>query len=272
MPVTWASPLTQDLIGSPPPKDPLREDLLPIEIRIKMVERMDCWQLCHLSLSLTLPLRPEEAAGLLISDVKFEKRWFEIGSRLGGGDYTKGHQSFKLPFAPEHRHLLVACIGGRTEGPLLRSRRAFEGKDKSTVSSFEELAVLYERKLRQSPQDAVQCEQDRKEIFRDVLRELGGISEDRMAVEFKKLLADVGLAKRATFYQLRHSTTQGLKAAGVPHLDLLYLTAHSTSGILNEYTPVDPVGSMEKYFATIRPLLAAITQRARELGLGLPEK
>ncbi len=46
-----------------------------------------------------------------------------------------------------------------------------------------------------------------------------------------------------------------------------YLTGHTTSDILNEYTSLDPVAAMQKYFSTIQPLLDAIKNRADQLGL-----
>jgi len=44
LPADWAMPLTPDVIGSPPAKNPLREDKLPLDMRIEIVRRMDRWQ------------------------------------------------------------------------------------------------------------------------------------------------------------------------------------------------------------------------------------
>src|SRR5215470_10787960 len=154
---------------------------------------MDRWQFCQIVPSVILPMRPDEAAGLLVSDVDFEKGWLEFGSRLAEVNFTKGIQSFKLPFPAELRPVLRACIGGRREGPLLRSRRAFEKSVDSSVASFEELRRLYDERLLRSPRGTVQAEHDRKLLFRGLLRELGGVSEDALAREFKKLLAAAGV-------------------------------------------------------------------------------
>ena len=83
---------------------------------------MDRWQLYHLALSMVLPLRPDEAAGLLVSDVHFTESWLEFGTRLGGADFcTKGRQSFKLPFPRKEAATdSDTCISGRVAGPLLR--------------------------------------------------------------------------------------------------------------------------------------------------------
>ncbi len=73
-----------------------------------------------------------------------------------------------------------------------------------------------------------------------------------------------------SLYTLRHSVTGAMKDADLPHLEMRYLTGHSTADILNEYTRVDPVGAMKTYFRTVRPLLGAMTRRAQALGLTVP--
>lgn len=268
LPADWVSPMTADLIGQPPAKNPLREDKLTLETRVAVIRQMDCWQLCQLALSVVLPLRPDEAAGLLVGDVNFQKGWLEFGERFKDANFTKGKTAFVLPFPDELRPVLLACVDGRAEGPLLRSRKAFGVKARAdTVASTEELARLYRDELLRQPQGAVQAEQDRKTVFRSLLRRLGGVAEDALAREFKKLLAGADVAGKATLYSLRHSVTTAMHRAGVPHLELRYLTGHATTDILNVYASLDPVGAMRRYFGTIRPLLDAIAQRADELGL-----
>ena len=267
MPPGWSSPLTQELIGEPPAKDPLREDRLPVEVRVRVASNMDRWQLCQLSLSLVLPLRPDEAAGLLVPDVNFEKGWVEIGAGPAADNFTKARQSFKLPFPEALKPLLRACIGGRVAGPLLRSRKAFAA-GATRISSVEELKSLFETRLLREPPGSIQNEHDRKLLFRRVLRDLGGVSEDVLNKEFKQLLlVAAGVKNGATLYTLRSSVTTGMHRANLPHLEMRYLTGHTTRDILNEYTSLDPVGAMRRYFDTISPLLAAIADRARALGL-----
>jgi integrase len=269
LPADWVMPVTRDLIGAPPAKNPLRGDKLPPEVRVRIVGVMDCWQLCHLALSMVLPLRPDEAAGLLIGDVDFEKGWLEFGERLKGVNYTKGKTAFVLPFPDELRPILRTCIGSRVEGPLLRSRRAFEGRTAAeAVPSMECLVRLYEAELIRLPTEAVQAEQDRKLVFRGLLRRLGGVTEDAMSREFKKLRGLVGVNNGATLYTLRSSVTTAMHRANLPHLEMRYLTGHTTSDILNEYTSLDPVGAMRRYFDTIRPLLTAVGERVRLLQIG----
>src|SRR5262249_10148966 len=90
LPADWVMPLTPELIGEPPAKDPLREDKLPLELRIALVHQMDRWQLTHLAFSLVLPMRPDEATGLVISNVNLERARFEFGHRHSDYNFTQG--------------------------------------------------------------------------------------------------------------------------------------------------------------------------------------
>ena len=202
----WINPLTEEVVGKRPKKNPLREDKLPLEQRVTLVSSMDRWQLCHLTLLLTLPSRPEEAAGLLVSDVNWEKGWLDFRTRLGGADFNKGRQDFVVPFPDELRPLLRACVGDRSEGPLLRQRAAFEGRWAMSIASSEHLVKLYEAKLAKAPRGSVLTEQDRKQIFRQLLRELGGVSTDQLAREFRSLLKVHGEADGISVSEARRRT------------------------------------------------------------------
>src|SRR5260370_13883527 len=263
LPAGWVTPLTNELVGRPPAKDPLRDDPLPLDVRIRLAGAMDLWQLCHLGPSRVLPMRPGEAAGLLVSDVNFQRGWLEFGHRFHDCNFTKEHSAFRLPFPEQLRPLLRACIQGRPEGPLLRSRRAFPDPTPASVASPAALQALYEALLLRQPRDSVQAAHDRKRLFRRLLHGLGGVAEDALNKEFHKLLRTLAIGNGATFYTLRSSVTTAMKCAQLPHLELRYLTSHSTSDILNTYTPLDPAGAMRQYYATIEPLLRALADRAQ---------
>ena len=113
----------------------------------------------------------------------------------------------------------------------------------------------------------MQTAHDRKLAFRRVLRERwGGASKDRMTAEFKKLVLKATGGAGWTLYDLRHAATQGMKDAGLPILELRYLTGHACDDILNEYTSVRPE-VMKDYFRTVQPLIDTVAARAVQLGL-----
>src|SRR5262245_49918132 len=81
------------------------------------------------------------------------------GDRYLARGRNKGKVAFRLPFPDELLPLLHACIADRVEGPLLRSRLAFE-KDKPGLWSTEEMKARFDDALFQQAPDAVQTPQD----------------------------------------------------------------------------------------------------------------
>ena len=247
LPADWANPFTSDLIEGAPSERPAPRGQAPSgRSAPDSSASMDRWQLTHLSLSLVLPLRPEEAAGLLVGDVDFEKGWLVIGTRLDGGDFTKGRTSFKLPFPDELRPILRACIDGRAGGPLLRGRRAFEGRSQgtpgresgrpgSTLPAEATQGAARQRPGRAGPQAGLP----------PAAAGLGRrLARTRWPGSSRGLLAATGVSNGATLYTLRSSVTTAMKDANLPHLEMRYLTSHSTGDILNDYATLDPVRAM----------------------------
>ncbi len=267
LPPIWINPLTPEIVGQASAKDPLAAQKLTMDLRVQLIGIMDSWQLCQLALSLVLPLRPSEATGLLVSDVEFDKCWLSLGTRFGGSDFTKGKTSFKLPFPDELRPILSRCISGRSEGPLLRCRKVSAGVVRcAQPSSRQQLAQAFEVRLAKAAPNSVLNENDRKDLFRKLLIDLGGAEPDDLAKEFKRLIRSLG-SPEISLKDARNATTTDMKRCGINLLDLRYLTSHSTADILNAYVTLDPVGAMARYFQTIRPLLQAIQERTGHLGL-----
>ena len=268
LPIDWSNPLTADIVGLRPSKDPLRVEKLPMSTRSELVPIADIWELSILSLSMILPLRPEEATGILVTDVDFENCWFSIGSRLGGADVTKGVTSFKLPFPVELELLLKRCIGNRKEGPLLRCRKDFGGTNRyARIQSREELVQAFEDKLADEPPGTVQTAQDRKRVFRRLLAELGGATPSTiLAKQFERLCWRGGITG-VSIKDLRSSVSSEMERSGMDFLHLRYLTSHAINDIMNDYVALDPSGAMAKYFATIQPLLDEVAERICYFGI-----
>ena len=272
LPITLGNPFTKDLVGNRPSKDPLREVVFPMDFRIQLVGQMDAWQLCHLSPAMVLPLRPEDFTGLLISEIDMVSRVLFFGSRLGGWDFNKGQQCFRVPFPQELDALLGHCVAGRSAGPLLRQRTIVDGRrrPKVVVSTTEEIEEAFRREMATAKPGTIQTKQDGKRLFRRLLRSMGGVSEDSLAKEFDEVLVRVELPvpAGARFYDLRGSTTTDLKDAKVDPLVRRYVTGHSLDAdIMSCYESISLRAEMKPYFEHIKPLLSAITARARFLGL-----
>jgi hypothetical protein len=226
---------------------------------------MDLWHLTHFAIAMVLPLRPEDFTGLLISEVSLDEALLRFGTRLQGRDFNKGRQSFVTPFPPEIVPLISACIGGRKNGPLLRTRTVFEHsrQPELQVESSDDVMRHIDQALAAAQ---VQTEQDQKALVRQVLSRMGGVSPGSLAKEFKSLVAASGVPS-ARFYELRGSINTDLNDAGVSHLVQRYVTGHTTKDILSTYVSLDPRREMQKYFSHIGALLNAITARALELGV-----
>ena len=263
LPSDFVNPLTLEIVGTKPKKDPLRPVLLPIDLRIQMVESMDLWQLTHLCLLWVLPMRPEEVCGLLISDIDWARQHFVFETRFCGRDFTKARTSFHMPIPAQLLPLLQFCIGGRKHGPLLRSRAACAGKKKDlqSVSSDVELEACFQEAVLTASPGEVAAEQDAKRIFRQLLRKIGGCPPDELAKAFKKLLPPSSGGKMPRMYDLRAAVTTDMSRSGMGLLELRYLTGHSIGDILNEYASLDIEGAMQKYGEAISPMLTALANR-----------
>jgi hypothetical protein len=272
LPSNFVNPFTKDIVGQRPQKDPLRQSLYPMDRRVQLVANMDEWQLTHLAVPLLLPLRPEDFTGLLIGDVDYENGLLKFGSRFGGRDFNKGHVSFGCPYPTELASLVRFLAGERAEGPLLRARTVFEGRrEPSRVADAEHTAEWHiEDAFRHAVPRHLVTPHDQKTLVRRTIREMGGVAGDDLADEFVRVLERAGLQKRGRFYDLRGSISTELDRAGVSVLVQRYVTGHTTSDILNQYVSLDPSLEMQKYFATLGPLLDAMHHRAQQLGLKLP--
>jgi hypothetical protein len=270
LPSTFGNPFTEDLVGFRPTKDPLRPVVFPQKLRIELVGSMDRWQLSHLGIALVLPLRPEDYAGLLISEVDLSERLLHFGTRFDGWDFNKGRQSFRVPFPPELEALLRYCVAGRQAGPLLRQRTIVDGRrhPKLLVDSREQFDAYFARVMGAAKLGEIQTQQDGKQRIRRMLQSMGGVSPDSLAKEFNQILANVQVPPKARFYDLRGSVTTDLKDAHVDPLLQKYVTGHSLDvDILSRYVSLRLQEDMQPYFRHIQPLLDAISRRSLHWGL-----
>ncbi|WP_339746164.1 hypothetical protein [uncultured Rubinisphaera sp.] len=264
LPADFLNPMTKELIGHPPSKDPLRRSKLPQEKRITLIHSMDEWQFYTLVTLMILPLRFEDISGALISDVNFENRTLHLGHRLGGLDYNKGRVDVLMPLPEQLMPVLNHCRAGREEGPLFRNRSEWEsdGEGKSSIESSDKLEDKFQAALQSAKPGQIQAPQDRKQLFRNLLKQMGGISSNYVG---KQLRTIIGPEESTRPYDLRGSITQEMNQAGVRHLELRYLTEHSVNDIINVYSGLEPEVEMQKYYHAIEPLLEVVERRYQSL-------
>ena len=264
LPADFINPVTPEIVGPEPIKDPLRRAPLPADERMEILEQMDEWQFRTLSSLLILPLRPEDIARALISDLDLSGMTLRLGSHFGGADCSKGRVDITLPLPEELLPILRSCIGQRPEGPLFQSRRIAEGRWRAPriPASRQELEAWFAIELSKCSEEEIQAAEDQKVVYQRLLRKLGGLTTDEIGKELRKLLPLHGSPRP---YDLRHAVTQDMHDAGVHHLELRDLTGHTTSDILNEYVRLQPRVEMQKYFERCRPLLRLFEERAKQL-------
>jgi hypothetical protein len=269
LPSHFANPFTDDLVGQPPKRDPLKPAAFPLHKRIAMVEIMDAWQLAHLAWPLVLPLRPEDFQGFFIDEVDRDAHLLRFGERLGGADFNKGRQQFVCPYPQDLAWLIDYCIGLRSAGPLLRRRDVFSGRRRASVEVAASTDVKREMEtaLANARSGDLQAPQDFKRVVRRSIVALGGVSTNRLRKELRQVFERAGFGRGATPYELRHSINSEFEQAGVGFLTHRYVTGHRTNDILNAYTTLAPEREMQKYFATIVPLFDTIRARAQKLSL-----
>lgn len=262
LPREFVNPVTADLVGTNPPKDPLRKAVLPWNSRLQILEQMDDWEFVNLSTLLVLPLRLEDVSGLLISDIDFDQQVLRLGTRCGGSDFNKGRVQVEMPLPDALLTLFRVCARGRSEGPLFLKRKAKVSTTRVQVDSFEQLDRHFQERLARAPAGTIQTEQDRKTLFRKLLESLGGMSSSYVGKQLRELIPRQNNLRP---YDLRGSISQEMKQAGVAHLELRYLTEHSVNDIMNEYTGLEPRVEMQKYYDKVEPLLQAVARRTAQL-------
>ncbi|WP_339726750.1 tyrosine-type recombinase/integrase [uncultured Gimesia sp.] len=264
LPPDFVNPVTHDLFEKSFNKDPLRDCVFPLERRVELLNAMDDWQFKTLSIIFVLSLRLEDVEGLIIGDVDFKKQQVFFGSRFGGSDFNKGKVNVKIPLPDELMPLLRMSVGERLEGPLFLNRKICQGKTsrKYTFNSTSNLEQQYQDELSKAPKGSVLNSQDRKIVFRKFLKKAGGITSPYVGKQLRQVIGKAELGKPHDF---RGSITQEMKEAGIPLLELRYLTEHSVNDIINVYSPVNPEQEIVKYYDKIRPLLEAIKTRTEQL-------
>ncbi|MGZ0174586.1 MAG: phage integrase SAM-like domain-containing protein [Planctomycetales bacterium] len=268
LPADFVSPCTTEVAGVRTNKDPLRLTPFPFLKRMDLIAQTDAWELCQLGFSMVLPLRPDEANGLLVSDVDFEHRRLKFRTRLGGRDFNKGKQQFTIPLPKELLMLAKHCIGNRQAGPLLQDRKHF-GRNESPATypmNNDELMAMLEDFVEEKKPNLT-CPADWKKAFRQLLRTLGGVSPNMLSNAFRKTADRSGIATEVKFYDTRASVTTEIEHSDISHLVQRYVTGHTTSDIMNEYVSLDPEREMQKYWSHIAKLLETIRDRAAQLGL-----
>lgn len=234
----------------------------------------DPFQLVTFAAQCIMPLRPEQVAGLLISEIDWENRTLFFGDRFGGFDFTKGKTTFRVPFPRQWDPVFRYLVGGRVEGPVYRSRMIFE------AARQPELVLAAQGQLEQAVRDAVThaslkenvTVHDAKGICREVIARAGGITPDSLRQEFRKLAHAAGLEGDYRYYDLRDSVNSEMHRIGIDTPTRHYQLGHSsvTGGSEDSYLSLAPESLrelMQKYWGFCDELISAVVERGHSMEL-----
>ena len=255
LPVDYLMPVTQDILGKEAAKDVFRPNPLSEADKIKIIQRATNNELTVIALFILLADRADELAGLCIEDVDLNRRHLLFGINNRDMNFTKGRTAFRIPYAPKLDGLINHLIAGRTEGPLIR-QVSYQNKEDNQSP---DLVAAWQAEAAKNPTKA-RTVNDKKALFREIMRRSGGASSDYIGKLFAKV------AKRAGFVNIqpgfcRDSATHLMERSGMSFLSARYLTSHTTSDIMNNYTGLDIEGDMAKYYAMVPNLIEAISDR-----------
>jgi integrase len=255
LPGIFIMPVTQEILGKEAPKDPFRPSPLSEEDKIKIVGAATDCELLVIGLFILLADRADELAGLCIEDVDQSRRHLLFGINNSDVNFTKGHTAFRIPYPQALEGLIGRLIAGRCQGPLIRQVSCQnQGEDQSV-----DLEAGWNAEAAKTP-SRVQTKNDKKSLFREVMRKNGGASADYIGKLFAKVAKKAGLRGIQPGF-CRDSATHLMERSGMSHLSLRYLTSHSTSDILNTYTGMDIDAEMGKYYAMVPTLVQTIAAR-----------
>lgn len=273
LPPEFVQPVSNELIGKKPMKDPLRPIVYGLERRGRMARMADAYQLVTLALQFVLPLRPEQVAGLMISDIDWAEGTLRFGTRFDGNDFSKGKTSWRVPFPPELESLLRAAVGDRVDGPVFLKRSVVEGRSTPSVAVCERGDV--EAAICRALSDAggeLQADGDAKETVRRTIAAAGGVTTDHLRDEFLTLANLAGIDANDRYYEVRSDVESEIKRVGVEQGCRRYIMGHTVdpNGELASYDKltIDELkAALQPYWGFARSLLDAIRERSVALGL-----
>ena len=251
----YLMPVTQEILGREVPKDPFRPNPLSEGEKIKIVVAATDCELLVIGLFILLADRADELAGLCIEDLDQSRRHLLFGINNSDKNFTKGHTAFRIPYPQALEGLMGRLIAGRCQGPLIRQVSCQKQREDQSV----DLVAGWQAEAAKTP-SRVQTPNDKKSLFRMVMRKSGGASADYIGKLFAKVAKKAGLRGIQPGF-CRDSATHLMERSGMSHLSLRYLTSHSTSDILNTYTGLDIDAEMGKYYAMVPNLVQAIAIR-----------
>jgi integrase len=249
-----------------PVRDLLGEPDITAAMASAFVLKCDPFQLRLFAPLILYGLRAAEPCFLFHEQI--QDGWLNVQCHLGLAYLTKGRRDKRFP-VPACLESLLREEGCHQKGLFYQRRGILAGLEKAPLrgASLARLErVFQERCGKAGTPDAAQ----RLSIRNQVLRDAGGLNYDHVQAEFESLARRLSWPAAATVKDFRHLFSTMLANAGMPEDYRRYLLGHAPGrAAVIHYTHLNQI---QKHFERavqeeFGPILEAIEQRARQLGL-----
>jgi integrase len=255
------------------PFSALRIERIPVEVARPIVlltpdqeraflEACDAWQFPLFLTLLLTGLRPGELAHLLLpDDLDLAAGVLRVRNKAGLGWRVKTRSEREVPLISSLAEVLRRSLGGRSSGPVFRSRR-YSGSIAAPLAALTPGGLERElaRRLARSETEAGAplTRAARLAIARGLWRDAGAVKEERIRLEFLRVTRAIGLPGATAPKLLRHQFATALQEGRVDPLVRNELMGHSAAstkgglGMTAVYTHTRPETRREQLESALR--------------------
>jgi len=195
----------------------------------QFLETCDAWQLPLFATLLLTGLRPGELAHLLLpEDLDLAGGWIRVRNKLKLGWQVKTRSERDVPVLPELMQVLSVHLGQRRSGPVFLRREAcsngLEGRAEMEAELAQRIAER-ERRLGRALDRA-----EREDVAKSLWWAMGAVREDRIRMEFIRVVRRIGLPLLTMPKVLRHQFATALQDANMDPLIRNQLMGHMPTG------------------------------------------
>lgn len=214
------------------------ETFRPVELLTRDQEEAfllscDHWQFpLFLTLMLT-GLRPGELCHLLLpDDLDLEAGLLRVRNKPRLGWQVKTRNEREIPLVPALREVLRKHVGVRRHGPVFVRRQFRPSQD---LAGWATSTAMLEKEISRrvlDSRESVDCPRTRlRKVAAGVWREIGRVPEDRIRLEFMRLMRGIGLPEQSAPKVLRHQFATMLQEARVDPLIRNILMGHAAASL-----------------------------------------
>ena len=242
---------------------------ITVDMAVDFLAACDAYQLRLFAPLAIYGLRASEPCLLLHERLRSD--WLDVPCLPDLAYYTKGRREKRLPMISCLDSLLQAGAQTPSAG-LLYLRRSVVAEPGSAALAGASFLALVKEFQRRSAAGGIHTAADRRRLRDQLLHDAGGINYDHIVAEFGKVARALKWPQPATIKDFRHLVATCLENAGMPEHYRKFLLGQSPGrAAIVVYTHLNEIRQRfeEAVGKNLYPLVSAIDQRAKDLGLTL---